>query len=114
MNIDSFSIKYPEYFKTVQDEKEFFYKGFINDIEVSYKGETYILNFFSLLRIEQEFKSILESGGLCLFERNLIIVKDINRDTIYNSVKYIVNTFGDFRYNFLNLSEQNRQYPISQ
>jgi len=109
--MDDFNIKYPEYFETIQDENEFFYKGFINDIEVFYKGETYVLNFFSLSRIEQEFKSILEFGGLCFFERNLIIVKDITRDTIYNSIKYIVNTFGDLKHNFINLSEQSKNNP---
>ena len=105
MNTDNFSIKYPEYFKTIQEEKEFFYKGFISDIEISYKGEKYMLNFFSLSRIEQDFKSILEFGGFCFSERNLIIVKDITKNNIYNSIKYIVNTFGDLNNSFLNLSQ---------
>lgn len=66
-------------------------KGCFSEAQLSIAGKNYRLNFYDAVRLGQEIKSGLESGGI-FFESNLIVVRSVTRAEMARAVEQLVQS----------------------
>ena len=87
MSVSNFKISIPDDFEDFFSEA----KGFIERIFVSYNGNKYSFTFFDTARFFQNAEEEV-SEKPAYFEKNLILVKKLNRENIISAIEYIINT----------------------
>lgn len=64
-------------------------KGCFSEARITVSGKRYRLNFYDAVRLGQEVKSEIESGGV-FFEPNLVVVRSVTRADMEQAAKQLV------------------------
>ena len=62
-------------------------KGYRGDIYVKLNDSYYNLNFYDIVRLKQDFEKEIEDYGIFSPDPNIVIVKDVNKNEIKESIE---------------------------
>lgn len=74
-------------YDTELSEFEAIEKGYRLDVFVKIGNDYFNLRVFDIVRLQQEFESEVENEGYFAVEPNLILVKEVNKKEIINTIK---------------------------
>lgn len=87
--MDNIEIYFEEDSDLVEFESES--KGYRNDVFVKEHNLIYKLNVYSMIRLQQDFESEIESYGYYAIEPNLVLVHDVKREVIIDTILKLKN-----------------------
>lgn len=87
--MNNFEIYFEEDSDLMEFESES--KGYRNDIFVKEQNLVYKLNVYSIIRLQQDFDSEIESYGYYAIEPNIILVREVKKDEIIDTLLKLKN-----------------------
>ncbi len=87
----TFSIIFPDDFENYAWEVEA--KGWFNDVVVEVDGERFRIAFYDIARLSQDIEYEL-SVKAAFFEKNIVALKFVNRESIERAIEFIAASDG--------------------